>query len=244
MTDPLRLAMWSGPRNVSTALMRSWENRGDTAVVDEPFYAYYLASTGLPHPMAAEVIAHDECDWRVVAESLTKGPAEAAIHYQKQMAHHLLPDVGRDWLSDVKHAFLIREPKGMLLSLEVKLGEFRLVDTGLPQQVEIFDFVMESTAKTPPVIDSQDLLENPRGMLKELCHAVGVEFTDRMLRWPPGRRESDGIWAAHWYDSVERSTGFQPYRPRSGHLPAHLAELEQECRPYYEKLYERRLTVA
>jgi hypothetical protein len=239
----LRLAMWSGPRNISTAFMRCWGNRPDTQVVDEPFYAHYLQATGLPHPGREEIIAAHETDWRRVVESLLAPlPPGVSILYQKQMSHHLLPGMGRDWLDRMTHAFLIRDPRHMLASLEQKLGEFDLAATGLPQQVEIFDHVLGRTGCVPPVIDAADLLAAPEPLLRALCAALGVAYSPRMLRWPPGRRVTDGVWAKHWYEKVERSTGFAasgegPARPLEGPL----AQLESECRPLYEKLRAHRL---
>ncbi|HLB83926.1 MAG TPA: hypothetical protein VJK00_04285, partial [Steroidobacteraceae bacterium] len=182
----LRLAMWSGPRNVSTALMRSWGNRDDTVVVDEPLYAHYLAVSGRPHPGREQVIAHHEADWRRVVEMLLgPQPPGTRIYYQKQMSHHLLPDIGREWLSRVTNAFLIRDPRAMLVSLSEKLEEFTLADTGLAQQVEIFDHVLATTGRVPPVVDSADLLAAPEPVLRRLCEALDVPFSERMLAWPP-----------------------------------------------------------
>jgi len=234
--------MWSGPRNVSTALMRAWGNREDTVVVDEPFYGHYLATTGANHPGRDEVIAQQECDWRKVVEQLHAPlPPEVRVYYQKHMSHHLLPNMGRDWLQGLTHAFLIRDPRDMLLSLDQKLDEFAMPDTGLPQQVEIFDAVRRQTGRVPAVVDSKDLLADPERMLRALCGRLDVSFTPRMLTWPAGRRTTDGVWARHWYDQVEMSTGFVPYRPKTGELPAHLEALERECRPYYEQLSAHRL---
>lgn len=240
----LRLAMWSGPRNVSTALMRSWGNRDDTIVVDEPLYAHYLAVTGRAHPGRDEVIAHHETDWRRVVERLLEPlPAGKRIHYQKQMSHHLLPDIGRAWLGQVTHAFLIRDPAAMLASLSEKLDEFGIADTGLPQQVEIFDRVVAETGRVPPVVDSADLLAAPEAVLKRLCNAVGVPFSVHMLAWPPGRRDTDGIWAPWWYARVEQSTGFEtPPAQAPLRLAPELRALEAQCRPLYEKLWRHRIT--
>jgi len=235
--------MWSGPRNVSTAFMRSWENRPDTLVVDEPFYAHYLEVTGLDHPGRDEILAHHEADWRRVVESLLAPlPPGVEILYQKQMSHHLLPHMGRQWLDAMTHAFLIRDPTPMLASLEDKLGRFDLDATGLPQQVEIFDFVVQATGRVPPVLDSADLLAAPEPMLRTLCASLGVPFTSRMLSWPAGPRVTDGIWAKHWYERVERSTGFEPAEVgEAPRLTGRLAELESRCRPLYEKLRAHRL---
>lgn len=235
--------MWSGPRNVSTAFMRSWENRPDTIVVDEPFYAHYLHATGVDHPGRDEVLAHHQTDWRRVVESLLAPlPPGVRILYQKQMSHHLLPHMGRDWLGAVTHAFLIRDPAPMLASLEMKLGDFDLEATGLPQQVEIFERVRRTTGCVPPVVDSADLLAAPERILRALCAALGIPFSERMLSWPPGGRTTDGIWAKYWYERVERSTGFEP--AEAGERPTlagRLKEIEAQCRPLYETLHAHRL---
>lgn len=241
----LRLAMWSGPRNVSTALMRSWGNREDTVVVDEPFYAHYLAVTGLAHPGRDEVLRHQEQDWRRVVEQLSRPlPPAARIQYQKQMSHHLLPGMGREWLAQATHAFLIRDPRSMVASLGVRLGEFDLLETGLPQQVEIFELALARTGRPPPVVDAADLLRRPEPVLRALCEALGVPFSPRMLWWPPGRRDTDGVWAPHWYDRVERSTGFEAPAADDATptaLPPRLAAIEAQCRPLYERLREHSL---
>src|SRR6185436_15297541 len=156
-------------------------------------------------------------------------PAGRAIFYQKHMTHHLLPDIDRDWLSGLSHGFLIRDPREMLASLSKTLPNPTIRDTGLPQQVEILELVRSQTARTPPVIDSRDVLENPRRMLSLLCEALDVPFSEAMLTWPPGPRETDGIWARHWYHSVEQSTTFEPYRPRHEALPGDLQQLLTAC---------------
>lgn len=238
----LRLAMWSGPRNISTALMRSWGSRPDTFVSDEPLYAHYLLKTGVRHPGAEEVMAHHETDWRnVVTTLLGPVPDGKTIWYQKHMAHHLLPEISRDWLDRMTHGFLIREPREMLASLMKNVPEPRLEDTGLPQQLELFELVRLRTGKVPPVLDARDVLEDPRQTLTRLCQAVGVEFSESMLSWPPGRRSTDGIWAKYWYDAVEKSTGFEPHRPKSEALPDTLRPLQDRCQAIYMKLFAHRL---
>jgi hypothetical protein len=239
----LRLAMWSGPRNISTAFMRSWGNREDTVVVDEPFYAHYLEATGIEHPGREDVLAHHERDWRRVVESLlAQQPPGVRVLYQKQMAHHLLPGMGREWLGCMTHAFLIRDPRAMVASLAGKLESFDLLATGLPQQVEIFEFVLERTGRPPPVVDTADLLRDPPAMLRRLCAVLDVPYSDRMLWWPAGRRATDGAWARYWYERVEQSTGFEP--PPAvveTALSPRLAAIEAQCRPLYERLREHRL---
>ncbi len=242
MTKPLRIAMWSGPRNISTALLRSWGNRPDTFVSDEPLYAHYLDHTGFEHPGRAEIVRECETDWRkVVAELTGPVPGDKRIWYQKHMAHHLLPHVDRGWLDGFAHAFLIRDPREMLLSLDKVTRDPGIDDTGLPQQVEIFTSFREQTGKVPPVVDSRDVLKEPEAMLRALCDALDVEFLDAMLRWPPGRRDTDGIWAPHWYSNVETSTGFEPYRPRRAELPRRLEAVHAQCLEPYRFLHEHRL---
>ena len=241
--DGTRIAMWSGPRNISTALMRSWEARGDTVVVDEPFYAHYLATTGAEHPGREEVVEVHETDWRAVVERLV-GPVPGGkrIFYQKHMAHHLLPGMEGRWLERLSHAFLIRDPREMLTSLIRVTPDPSLADTGLPQQVRLFRRVQSRTGQTPPVIDARDVLEDPPGILERLCAALGVPYTDRMLTWEPGRRDTDGIWAKHWYGSVERSTGFEPRRPKPDRVPDRLSGVLSACRERYDELRAHRLT--
>ncbi len=239
---PLRIAMWSGPRNISTALLRSWGNRPDTAVCDEPLYAHYLCATGLDHPGAAEVIAHHEPDWRkAVAGLMGPVPGGKPIFYQKHMAHHLLGEIGRDWLGQLTHAFLIRDPRAMLPSLDKVFPNPGLADTGLPQQREIFTLVCAQSGRVPPVVDARDILENPRVMLGLLCARLGVAFDEAMLHWPPGRRPTDGIWAKYWYDAVERSTTFEPYRPKDEPFPERLRGLLDECVVIYDELHGQRI---
>ncbi len=239
-----RIAMWSGPRNLSTALMRSWESRADTVVVDEPLYAVYLAATGKDHPGRDAVLASQPTDWRDVAAALTGPvPGGAPLWYQKHMAHHLLPHVGRDWLDDesVRHAFLIRDPAAMIVSLDAVTPDPTLDDTGLPQQVELFERVRQRDGAAPPVVDAADVLRDPPGVLRALCAALGVPFDGAMLSWAPGPRATDGVWAAHWYASVERSTGFGPPRAEAADVPARLAPLLDQCRPLYAHLATARL---
>lgn len=241
--EPVRIAMWSGPRNISTAMMRSWGNRPDTFVCDEPFYAHYLAATGREHPGAAEVIASGETDWRRVIERLTGDvPKGKQVFYQKQMTHHLLPKMERGWLEAVTNCFLIRDPREVMASYIKKNNDPTLEDIGFVQQAEIFDWVRARTGAIPPVIDARDVLESPRKILGLLCAAVGVEFMDSMLSWPAGPRETDGIWAKHWYREVETSTSFR--RPSSRDpepVPSHLHEIHARGRECYERLHRYRL---
>ena len=243
LPSPVRLAMWSGPRNISTAMMRSWGNRPDTFVCDEPFYAHYLQATGRDHPGADEVIAHGETDWRKVVQQLTGPVPEAkAVFYQKQMTHHLLPQIDRTWLRALTNCFLIRDPREVIISYIKKNSDPSLEDIGFVQQAEIFDWVRAETGTLPAVVDARDVLANPRRLLELLCDSVGVEFHDGMLSWPPGLRETDGIWAKHWYGEVATSTGFREPSPREEEeVPARLREIYGKARECYARLYEHRL---
>lgn len=240
---PLRLAMWSGPRNISTAMMRSFGNRSDTVVVDEPLYAHYLLATGIDHPGREEVIAADETDWRLVASRLTGPiPGGKRVWYQKHMGQHLLPDMDREWIAGLTNCFLIREPREVITSF-IKVVERPTAEAlGLPQQVELFEAEWDRTGRVPPVVDSRDILENPRGVLGKLCEAVGIPFEEGMLAWPPGRRETDGVWAPYWYASVEKTTGFGSYTPKAEEVPADLMGVYERCRVLYDRLAEHRLT--
>jgi hypothetical protein len=229
----VRLAVWSGPRNISTALMRSWENRPDTRVTDEPLYAHYLSRTGLDHPGRDAVIAAGETSWPAVVAGLT-APVDG-VHYQKHMAHHLLPDLPRDWIAGLRNVLLIRDPAEVVASYVRSRADVSAEDLGLGQQAELFDRL------GAPVLDAADFLRDPEGHLRWLCGYAGVDFTDRMLRWPAGPRDSDGVWAPYWYDAVLASTGFAPYVPRRVELAGAARVAAERSRPHYERLYEARV---
>lgn len=234
----VRIAMWSGPRNISTAMMRAFENRPDTAVVDEPFYAAYLAETGLDHPMRDEVLGSQPTDWREVVATLTRAvPGGRSVFYQKHMTHHMLETVGTAWISACRNAFLVRDPAEVLASYTVKRGEVTLADIGVERQRELFERECDRLGHAPPVVEGRDVLADPRGVLSRLCEALGIGFDDAMLAWPSGPRDTDGVWAPAWYDAVERSTGFDPKPP--SHVPKladHLRPIADAARPHYERL--------
>lgn len=241
---PLRIAMWSGPRNISTAMMRSWENRGDCAVSDEPLYAAYLATTGLDHPGRDEVIAAGETDWRRVVDGLLgPPPGGAALWYQKHMSHHLLPEMEVDWVLRLRNVLLIRDPAEVVSSYIKSRATVTPEDIGLPQQGRLFDLLRERQGETPPVIDAGDFLRAPEAHLRALCARLGIAFTPRMLSWPPGPRDSDGVWAPYWYDAVRQSTGFEPWRARETALTGDAAAVAEACRPVYERLHAFRIRV-
>ena len=222
------VAMWSGPRNISTAMMRAWGNRPDTCVCDEPLYAHYLLSTGhTDHPGYEETIRRHETDWhRVVAWLTGPVPGAASIFYQKHMAHHVLPGMAIDWIDRLDNCFLIRDPAETLASLVEFLPSPSVEETGLPKQVELFERVCQTVNSPPPVIDARDVLENPTGVLAALCARLSVPFYPEMLAWQPGPRDTDGAWAPHWYGKVYETTGFGPYQRRAGRC-------RSDCGPFW-----------
>jgi hypothetical protein len=242
----VRIAMWSGPRNISTALMRAFGARADCAVSDEPFYGAYLHATGLDHPLRDAVIASQPSDWRDVVAALS-GPAPGGktIWYQKHMTHHMIDGFGRDWTDGFVNAFLIRAPEAVLASYAKKRAEFTLEEIGLPAQLALFERAAERLGRAPPVIEGAQVLADPRGALQALCAACGAPFDEAMLSWPPGRRASDGVWAPAWYEAVEKSTGFAPPEREAAfeNLPDGLRRIAEAARPYYEKLAQHRLEI-
>ena len=242
MSEPVRIAMWTGPRNISTAMMRSWGNRGDTVVIDEPFYAFYLHRTGKDHPGLAEIVSQSQTDVYKIIRTLMGGlPGGKSVFYQKHMAHHLLPEIDRSWLGGVTNCFLVRDPAEVITSYIQKNPHPDLEDLGFTQQLELFRWVRDSTGLIPPVVDAKDVLENPERILGLLCRAVGLQFDPAMLCWAAGPRETDGVWAKYWYDSVVRSTSFQPYRPKTETVPERLCDIHQRCLDCYRELYQHRL---
>jgi len=230
--------MWSGPRNISTALMRSWGSRPDCHVMDEPFYAHYLQRTGVDHPGRDEVLAAQSTDWREVAETLTNQalPAGKTVLYQKHMTHHMLPDVDLSTLEGLRHAFLIREPAEVTASYAKVRGEPTLDDLGFPQQQRLFERF------GGPVVDADDLLRRPTALLGRLCSVLEVSFDPAMLSWPSGPHATDGVWGKHWYAGVWASTGFGAPGLSTGEIPEGSRRLVEQCRPYYETMAEHRLT--
>lgn len=239
----VRIAMWSGPRNISTAMMRSFEARGDAAVSDEPFYAAYLSRTGIDHPMRDEVIASQSCDPREVgAMMMGSVPGGLPVWYQKHMTLHMLEDFDRAWMRSVSNAFLIREPRAVLASYVQKRAAVTQQDIGFVQQRELFEREADRLGRAPPVVDAADVLVSPGRTLERLCAALGIPYTSSMLRWPPGRRPTDGVWAPAWYHAVEKSIGFDSQEPKATPtLPRELRSLAEEAEPHYQALRAHRI---
>lgn len=245
MSGALRIAMWSGPRNISTAMMRAWENRGDCAVSDEPLYAHYLANTRLDHPMRDEIIATGETDLATVTQALTAAiPDGQAVWYQKHMSHHLLPHMDHAWIHGLSNAFLIRDPVKVVASYVKSRASVCAEDIGLAQEARLFDELAQRSGRAPPVIDAEDFLMAPEAHLRALCGHLAIPFTARMLQWPAGPRASDGIWAPHWYGSVWKSTHFEQSSERTPSLEGDDARVADACRAPYDHLRQFRMVVS
>ena len=233
----MKIAMWSGPRNLSTAMMYSFAARGDCAVTDEPFYAAYLNATSMQHPMGAEIIAAGQTDARQVAEyCLGPNPDGQPLWYQKHMTLHMIPDFGRSFLGGLTNVFLIRHPARVVASYSKKRESPTLADIGFVQQAELFDQVAQMTGSAPPVVDSADIRATPRATLTRLCTALGIPFTDAMLHWPAGPKAYDGVWAPHWYNAVHASTGFDEPEGALPDLPPDYQALVEQALPFYDRL--------
>lgn len=238
----IRIAMWSGPRNLSTAMMRSFGARGDCACVDEPFYAHYLAETGLDHPMRDQVLASQPQDWCAARDAMM-GPVDAPVQYQKHMVQHMLPGIDTDWLDGLVNVFLIREPERVAASFAQKRGLPDAAELGFRRQYELFDELC-TRGFDPVVIDSADIRRDPQAALSALCAAIGIDFTDRMLRWTPGPKPEDGVWGSHWYDAVNSSGRFAGAEGDLPVLEGALAELAAGLRPDYQAMADRKLVIA
>ena len=238
----IRIAMWSGPRNLSTAMMRSFGSRADTFVSDEPFYGCFLKNSGADHPMRDEVIAAMDCDWASVMASLRGSPSDGSpVWYQKHMWHHMVGSVGYKDFEGFIHAFLIRSPEQMIASYLRKREAAAFEDFGLERQAEFFEREADRLGEPPPVVDASDVLTDPAGVLSRLCGGLGIPWNPAMLAWEPGRRSTDGPWAPHWYAAVEASTGFCPPGTGPVSLPDEARRLADRCQPYYERLASHRL---
>lgn len=240
--------MWSGPRNISTALMRSWGARSDCFVSDEPLYAHYLSEIDeakrREHPVYDQVIRSQPTDWREVAAQLTGAiPNGKRVWYQKHMAHHLTAGMEWDWIATLTNCFLIRDPEAMITSFIKVIDNPTPRDLGLPQQVGLFEWLRSKTGETPVVIDSRDVLKDPSSTLRRICGRVGVPWDAAMLAWAPGERAEDGVWGPHWYSSVYQSTGFAPFEAKNERVPERLLGVLDECNALYEQLAAHKVSL-
>ncbi len=230
-----KIHLWSGPRNISTAMMYSFARRSDTKVYDEPLYGHYLVQTDARnyHPGAQEIIRKMETDGQKVIEMITGGH-EKPVAFFKQMTHHLV-NLDLSFLKEATNIILTRNPAEMLPSYAKEVEKPEMKDVGYKQHLELFEYLIEA-GNPPIVLDSKRVLTDPKNILRKLCKLIGIPFESSMLRWEKGPRLEDGPWAKHWYHSVHNSTGFKPYKPKSDPFPEHLKPLLEECMPVYEKL--------
>jgi len=242
-TDTVRICLWSGPRNISTATMRSFEARGDCAVWDEPYYGFYLDATGLDHPGRAETLAAWPLDPAVIARACA-GPAPQGEgeFFQKHMCQHMIDGVDLSWTAACRHIFLIRDPAEVAASYHATMSRATAEDLGAQRQARLFDEISQITGRRWPVVEGADVLANPDRVLAQVCDAIDIAYTDAMLSWPSGRRESDGPWAPYWYRRVEASTGFEAPQPSPHPLPESLQGVVEACQPAYLHLREHKLT--
>ncbi len=245
MTDHVRIAMWSGPRNLSTAMMYSFASRPDCAVWDEPFYAAFLATSGIDHPMRAETLARHEADAGRVAKACAGPiPHGKTLFYQKHMAHHMMPDFPMDWVRACRNVVLLRHPARVVASYVKKRESPTMLEIGFERLCEVHDQLADLTGSPPPVFDSFDIRANPDAILRRLCGSIGIPFDPAMLSWKAGPRAEDGAWAPHWYGAVHRSTGFEPPEDSPPVLEGEAARLVERAMPFYEKLRARAIQAA
>jgi Sulfotransferase domain len=232
----IRICLWSGPRNISTALMYSFAQRSDCKVFDEPLYAHYLSKSNARqyHPGAEEVIATMENDGEKVIQNLILGDHDVPVLFFKLMTHHL-NDLDWGFMAQTVNIILTRDPLEMLPSYAKQVQQPGLHDVGYAMHLKLLDY-LQKLGQTPPILDSKQTLLNPRAVLRQLCEQINIPFEEAMLSWPAEARPEDGYWARFWYDAVHRSTGFQPYKPKKGDFPERLRPLLSQCQPYYKKL--------
>ena len=236
------IAMWSGPRSLSTAMMRSFENRKDTVVFDEPFYAHYLSVTELNHPGRDQILDFQSTNWdEVVKKCRNTSFQKESLCYQKHMAQHNLQGFDISWIKDVQNCILIRDPKYVIASYGKKLPIQDERHLGYIQQADIIEFLEKENGITPPIIDADDILKNPESMMKRLCKALDIIFYPSMLQWPSGTRSSDGVWGVYWYEGVYDSTGFKPYTKKEVNIDQKLANVYEKCKKHYDTFYNKRM---
>ncbi|MER2494070.1 hypothetical protein [Catenovulum sediminis] len=246
MRNECRIAMWSGPRNISTAMMRAFENRADSCVVDEPLYAYYLQQTGLQHPARAEILASMSTRWQLVAEQLTQGALDTncTVYYQKHMTHHVLPEVDLAFTKHLKNVFLLREPAKIINSYAKVRPQFSIDELGVVQQWHIYQYCLANNTVPPIVMDSQWVLSEPKKALSALCSQLHIPFSEKMLCWPKGKRQSDGVWAPYWYANVEASCGFEKANDTVVQVAPQYQKIYQQAREIYLKMQRSATLIA
>ena len=233
----IRIAMWSGPRNISTAMMRSFGNREDTFVIDEPFYAFYLSHSGFDHPGREEVLRSQSANWEKVVQLITGDfPNDKFIWYQKHMVHHIANEKDISWVKNFHNCFLIRHPKEVIISYAKQAQINEIADLGFIQQVNLFKKIKTITGKTPLVFDAKDILIAPEKHLKKMCKFFNINYSRKMLKWPKGTRRTDGVWSPFWYKNVINSNSFFPYKNSQEKIPSKYKMFFKECLPHYDYL--------
>ncbi len=236
-----RIAMWSGPRNISTALMRSFDNRPDCFVTDEPLYGHFLMETGYNHPGREEILRSQKTNWSDVTVELCGAiPYHKSVWYQKHMAHHLTENIDFSWTKSLTNCFLIRHPKDVITSFVKKFELNSERQLGFAQQKELFDWLSSETDFTPPIIEAKEITKNPKQVLTWLCEKLNIDFFESMLSWKKGNRETDGIWAKYWYENVEESSGFMPLSQNKNDIPKQWETIYAESLEIYEYLLSKR----
>ena len=236
MSNNIIISMWSGPRNLSTALMRSFGNRSDvTNVLDEPFYASYLVSTNKDHPMKKEVIQSQLTNIDDVKKNCQV--ANKGVTYQKHMTHHII-DKDYSWMNELINCFLIRNPKMVVHSFMKSWNDGGFEDIGFQQQYDIYKYVQENINDNPIIIDASKLRNDPKRVLSKFCEIVGLEWDEKMLSWSTGLKDYDGVWAKHWYPSVLNSTSFKPESKKQINLSDNEKTIVDRAMPIYEELYK------
>lgn len=239
-----RLSMWSGPRNISTAMMRAFGNRPDCSAIDEPFYAYYLKTTGLQHPMRDAILETQPHRWQDVQSQIdAPRPQGTEVLYLKHMTQHMLPHIDLSQMASHAHCFLIRDPRLVIASFAEKWDQVDADATGFRQQLKLFEYFSKHAKIKPVIVEGEDIQKAPENMLQKLCKACGIDFYDHMLSWPSGRRPEDGVWGSHWYNAVEASTGFADYVYKDVHLTKEQAALAKELEPIYLELKSEKLAL-
>jgi len=235
--EPVKIALWSGPRNISTAMMYSFGNRADSTIVDEPLFGYFLNHTGVWRPSRDEVLASMETDALEIVKELCNPSMSSKVYFMKHIANHLI-DLDWTFLKNFKNIILTRDPKRVLLSYDVHVKSPTMLDVAYKAQYELLNYLKNNKLQYI-VLDADEVLENPEKAIENLCLYLSIPFDTNMLEWEPGPRKEDGVWAKYWYHNVHKSTGFKRVNNKELKLPEHLEELYNECLIYYNNILKK-----
>ena len=238
------IAMWSGPRNLSTALMYSFENRGDTKIEDEPFYGYFLSNNQIMHPDRDVIINIMETDKYKLISYLSdiENLQNERIWYQKQMTHHINITDDISWIKHITNCFLIRDPMDVIISYKKIYSEVSMNLIGLEQQNKIFDYVLNNINDKPLVIDAHDLRNDPENILKKACQKLNIKFTKKMIQWTAGPKKNEGVWGEYWYQNVWNTTSFiKEKNSQNKRVKPNIKNLYEQAKIFYDKLYHYKI---